>query len=330
VTKEKIDLGSAQKVSPNPNQCYFLKAMEFGKVPASELGRIQFRLPPDDPRTVLTLKSQSQTAPARIGVGAPVWGVKGWEGKVYPLGTDTKEFLFHYSRQFNSIELNTTHYRIPDSETIRRWREATPEGFRFCPKFPQSISHQLPLSSHAGLTREFCENVLKLEDRLGLSFLQLSPQFSPDDLRDLELFLKQMPKSFPLAIEVRHPRFFEVHRLQNDYFSILANAGVSVVITDVAGRRDVLHTSLTTPKVLVRLIGNELHPTDDARVADWISRLKSWLTSGLTEVEFFIHQPNDLLAPDLITRFIDQLNAACGLSVKNWEPMNKGEQLGFF
>ncbi|RZA02049.1 MAG: DUF72 domain-containing protein [Moraxellaceae bacterium] len=116
--------------------------MEFGKVPASELSRLQFQLPADDPRTELALKMKPRKGSARIGVGAPVWGVKGWEGKVYPLGTDTKDFLHHYSRQFNSIELNTTHYRIPDLETIRRWRAATPEGFRFCPKFPQSISHQ--------------------------------------------------------------------------------------------------------------------------------------------------------------------------------------------
>lgn len=304
-------------------------SMEFGKVLSSDLDRISFELPDDDPRASSVLPPGRVPTP-RIGIGAPVWGVKGWEGKVYPLATDTKDFLYHYSRQFNSIELNTTHYRIPDRETIRRWRETTPETFRFCPKFPQTISHQSPLSSHAALTREFTTSVMGLEGRLGLSFLQLSPHFSPQDLRDLELFLKQLPSQFPLAVEVRHPAFFRDHRLVAEYYELLKSRNASVVITDVAGRRDVLHTSLTSSKVLVRLIGNELHPTDHTRVTDWVHRLKKWLSLGLTEVEFFIHQPGDLLAPDLITEFIQQLNEACGLSIPNWKPMNKGEQLGFF
>ena len=303
--------------------------MEFGKVLTSDLARIEFKLPPEDSRTLEVLKGAAKTT-ARIGIGAPVWGVKGWEGKVYPLATESKDYLFHYARQFNSIELNTTHYRIPDVETIRRWRTSTPEGFRFCPKFPQSISHQSPLSSHAALTQQFTSNVMQLEDRLGLSFLQLSPHFSPNDLRDLELFLKQLPSQFPLAVEVRHPAFFRSHQLNDDLYGLLKTFGASVVITDVAGRRDVLHTSLTTSKVLVRLIGNDLHPTDDQRVTDWVARIQGWLSAGLSEIEFFIHQPGDLLAPDLITRFIDQLNQACGLNLPNWKPMNKGEQLGFF
>lgn len=249
---------------------------------------------------------------------------------MYPQGTDPKDFLYHYSRQFTSIELNTTHYRIPDKETIAKWRETTPEGFKFCPKWPQEISHHSPLSSRAVLIREFVTNVMELSDRLGLTFLQLPPHFTPNDGRDLALFLKELPREFPLAIEFRHPAFFQEHRLRDPIYNLLAAAGATVVITDVAGRRDVLHTSLPTTKVLVRFIGNDLHATDDTRILEWAARLKSWLALGLTEVEFFIHQPGDLSAPELIARLIDRLNEACGLSLPKWKKQDQGEQLGFF
>ena len=305
--------------------------MEFGKVSVEDLAHIDFHLPDDDPRTWLALrKNTKRDAPVRIGVGAPVWGVKEWEGKIYPLGTDAKDFLYHYSRQFTSIELNTTHYRIPDTETIVRWRTSTPDGFKFCPKWPQEISHHSPLSSRTALKREFVESVMGLEDRLGLTFLQLPPHFTPNDGRDLALFLKELPRGFPLAVEFRHPAFFRDHHLHEPIYNLLATAGVSVVITDVAGRRDVLHTSLTSTRVLVRMIGNEMHPSDATRVTDWVARLKSWLALGLSQVEFFIHQPDNVKAPELIAIFIDRLNEACGLELPKWQSQNQGEQLGFF
>ena len=302
--------------------------MEFGKVLPSELAHIEFKLPQDDPRTIQALKRGHGLK--RFGVGAPVWGAKTWLGKVYPNGTGPKDFLSHYARQFNSIELNTTHYRIPDRETIERWQATTPEGLLFCPKFPQEISHHFPLSGRESLVKEFVGAVMGLGNRLGMSFLQLPPTFAPEDLGDLARFLKQLPAGFSIAVEVRHPAFFREHRLRDEYYDLMQTAGAHVVITDVAGRRDVLHLSLPTPRLMVRLIGNDLHPTDDVRISDWIARLQSWLKLGLEEVEFFIHQPGDTTAPDLIAKFIDQLNPACGLSLKNWEPMNQGEQLGFF
>ncbi|PIY12503.1 MAG: hypothetical protein COZ18_01865 [Flexibacter sp. CG_4_10_14_3_um_filter_32_15] len=47
--------------------------------------------------------------------------------------------MYHYSRQFDSIELNVTHYQIPPEERILKWKEMTPKGFLFCPKFDFTI-----------------------------------------------------------------------------------------------------------------------------------------------------------------------------------------------
>src|SRR5438309_893913 len=150
--------------------------MEFGKVPEHHLPRVDFNLPVQDPRTWLRLRmSGEERKPSRIGIGCPVWGVKDWVGQVYPVKTNPKDFLFYYSRQFNSIELNTTHYRIPDAETIRRWRETVPDDFRFNPKLPQEISHHHPLTPDSNQFREFIHNIMGLEDKLGMTFLQLPP-----------------------------------------------------------------------------------------------------------------------------------------------------------
>lgn len=306
--------------------------MEFGKVQSDRLSDIDFTLPTQDPRTWWRLRMRGDDrSNLRVGIGCPVWSVKDWVGTVYPSGTQAKDFLFYYSRQFNSIELNTTYYRIPDLETVHRWRQTVPPDFRFNPKFPQDISHRVPLSGHAPEVKEFVRNIMELGDRLGICFLQLPPHFNPHHLLELKKFLAALPFDFPIAVEVRHPAFFEDHMLIDPLYEILTKAEAHTVITDVAGRRDVLHTSLTSLKVLVRFIGNDLHPTDHFRIHDWVSRLQNWMALGLEQVEFFIHEPHDTRAPEQISQFTDQLNYECNLRIRKWEPERKlHEQLDLF
>jgi uncharacterized protein YecE (DUF72 family) len=111
-----------------------------------------------------------------------------------------KAALLWYGKQFNTIELNSTHYHIPGPDTIDRWRQAVPADFRFCPKFPQLISHEAQLRSTQSLTATFCEAIAGLEEKLGDSFLQLPPGFGPNQLPDLEAFVQFVPETVPLAV----------------------------------------------------------------------------------------------------------------------------------
>jgi uncharacterized protein YecE (DUF72 family) len=306
--------------------------MEFGKVAETQLDSIDFRLPIDDPRSWMVLNKQhrpEKTAP-RLHIGCPIWSAKSWLGTVYPLGTSQHDFLFHYSRQFTGIELNTTHYRIPDDATIERWRESTPPGFTFSPKWPQAISHHSPLIRHTSEIKSFVHAVLGLEEKLGLTFLQLPPHFAPQDLPDLDRFLASLPAGFPIAIEFRHPGFFLEHMLHSRAFDILERRGARTVITDVAGRRDVLHTSLTGSGVIVRLIGNDLHPSDDQRIEEWTARLSNWIRLGLSDAYFFLHEPSDANMPEFVARFTARLNQKTGLHLPIWKRQDQGAQLDLF
>ncbi|MEM8906434.1 MAG: DUF72 domain-containing protein, partial [Bacteroidota bacterium] len=250
----------------------------------------------------------------------------------YPTGAKTKDYLRYYCQQFNTIELNTTHYRIPDLATVQKWKAAAGSDFRYCPKLPQSISHRRDMGLSSGQLLHFCEVIQELGTTLGCCFMQLPPYFGADRLSELANFLQKFPKSIPLAIEVRHESWFASAQAQQALFELLSAENTTAVITDVAGRRDVLHQYLTTGSTMIRFVGNGLHPTDYSRIDQWIERLQSWWEKGLHDVYFFTHEPDNVLAPQLAQYLAQQ--AQKKYSVKTRGPQlpfqAKGQQISLF
>jgi uncharacterized protein YecE (DUF72 family) len=271
--------------------------MDFGKL--TNVDRVDFALPPDHPANAGLLSKGSIPARQHLYIGPTGYNMKPWVGKWYAPGTKDKDHLRQYGKQFDTIEFNTTHYRIPDYATVLRWREEVPSDFRFCPKVPQTISHSDNLGIGTDEMRIFTQNILELGEKLGVCFLQLPPFFAPKDQGRLLRFLDLLPTPLPLSIEVRHEAFFRPDATAEAFFSLLTERGIHAIITDVAGRRDVCHSRLSTRKVLIRFVGNGLHPSDYPRIEAWAERLRDWFAAGLEEAYFFTHQPDNLLSPEL-------------------------------
>jgi len=300
--------------------------MDFGKL--KEIDSVDFSLPQESLENKRVL-SQNSDKTVEIYVGCPIWTTKEWVGKIYPSNAQSKDYLKYYAEQFNTIELNTTHYRVPDEETIKKWKEEVTNGFKYSPKFPQPISHEKKLQGTDNLVKEFCDAIAGLEEHLGTSFLQLPPFFEFKDLYILEKFLGSFPKEIPLAIEFRHASWFKDQNFEKTA-QVLEKYHTSTVITDVAGRRDVLHQRITTDTQLIRFVGNTLHTTDYTRIDAWIEQLKSWLEQGLKTLYFFVHEPDNVLAPDLSAYFIQKLNNVCKLQLKIPQIKQKDIQIKLF
>jgi uncharacterized protein YecE (DUF72 family) len=283
--------------------------MEFGKL--NDISKIDFQLPEDRCENARILRGGSvdKKSPAKIYIGCTGWSMKEWLGWVYPKGCPSKDYGYYYTRQFNTIEFNTTHYRIPSVSDVEKWRNLAPDDFRYAPKMLQTVSHAKNLGYGTGLTRQFCEAIQGLEEKLGICFMQMPSHFHYPDLGIFEQYIARFPKTIPLAVEIRHPTWFDTPQYFDTFFSLLENYGVTTVLTDVAGRRDVLHMRLTSPTVLIRFVGNDLHTSDYTRIDAWVERLKTWLAMGLQEAYFFTHEPDNLKAPQLARYLYDSLKS---------------------
>lgn len=271
--------------------------MEFGKI--QNIENVNWDLHPDPEVTTRFLKTLKPVDHPYYYLGTPAWRHKEWVGVIYPAKTKEAEYLRYYSRNYQCVEFNTSHYRIPTEEQTKKWRALVPENFLFCPKVFKDISHSVNGMSDVPLLKRWLNFLDDLGTNCGPSFLQLPPNFGYQDKLHLFHFLKMWPEEFELAIEFRHPSWFENGQILPALTEYLQGRNIGLVITDVAGRRDVLHSSVSADFTMVRFIGNDLHPSDEERVQMWVNKLKHWTDSGLKNVFFFIHEPEDLHAPQM-------------------------------
>ncbi|UZR94035.1 DUF72 domain-containing protein [Chondrinema litorale] len=295
--------------------------MKFGKL--LDLNEADFSFPevPQETKAFFERLSKSDVSGeekqlCEIQIGCPAWSCKEWIGKIYPVGAKSKDFLKYYGNSFDTIELNTTYYRTPDLNTLLRWKSMTPNTFQFCPKISKQISHSRRLNSVSLLTEEFCQAFNELEEQLGSFFLQLPPNFTTNEVDKLEAFILNFPKGYQLAVEFRHESWFAEPEAFKKICNLLEEQNMLTCISDVAGRRDVLHLRVTTDELMVRFVGNKLHPSDYTRITDWVQQIKTWADQGLKKVYFFIHQPEEIECPDLADFFVKELKKAGSFKVK--------------
>jgi uncharacterized protein YecE (DUF72 family) len=156
-----------------------------------------------------------------IRIGTSGWsypsGKGTWNGVFYPTprprGFDE---LAYYADHFDTVEVNSTFYRMPEAPQTARWVERTPEGFLFSIKLFQKFTHPDlylarggvsdwdPSRTDIDLFRAGIEP-LAVADRFGALVIQFPPSFhhGPESLDYLDWLLAALAE-YPTAVEVRH------------------------------------------------------------------------------------------------------------------------------
>lgn len=262
--------------------------MKFGYL--ENVDNIKFELPKNDGITQRTLSKLEATIDQCLYIGTSVFSDPSFKGTIYPNKTSNSKFLAEYTKQFNCIEVNSTRFGTPSLKTQQDWLKVAPSNFKFCFKMPQVITHRKNMLDDGGIiqTDKFLECLLKFGDNAGMTYMLLPNYFKEERLPMLLKFLDKYPTDLPLSIEARND---ELHK-NKTFIDYLLNRNITLAITDVSGRRDVLHSTLTTDSVIIRFAGANLHPSDYQRIEQWVDKIVSWMEQGLKTVYFFIHQPS--------------------------------------
>lgn len=77
-----------------------------------------------------------------IHIGTSGFSYDDWIGPVYPEGLPSRDHLAFYAREFSTVEINTTYYRVPNVSMVQGWANKTPAGFLFSVKAYQGLTHE--------------------------------------------------------------------------------------------------------------------------------------------------------------------------------------------
>lgn len=213
-----------------------------------------------------------------VRVGCSGWSYRGWVGPFYPKNTKQEDYLRVYSHIFSTVEIDSTFYGIPSTDTVRSWKKATPENFVFCPKMPKAITHDMRLrDSDANLDR-FLSVIKELGSKLGTFLIQMPPSFTfKRDHKNLESFLSVLPESNSYALELRNPSWF-----RDDLYRMLEDNGVTLVWSEIPNVA--IPPVATSESAYIRFVGDRTIREEDfgsvqkdrsGTIKKWADRLES-------------------------------------------------------
>ena len=183
---------------------------------------------------------------AALRVGCSGWSYKDWRGVVYPAELPQRMWFDHYQQLFDTVELNSTYYRLPRATTVEGWAAAARPGFVFAVKLGAFGSHRMKLRDAATWLPNHLDRIERLGDHLGPTLVQLPPRWKRNADR-LDEFLGTAPATLRWAVELRDPSW-----IHDDVFEVLRRHGAALCIHDLLDNHPF---ELTTDWTYVRFHG---------------------------------------------------------------------------
>ena len=161
-----------------------------------------------------------------IYIGTSGFSYHHWVKNFYPKDVLQKDWLEFYAKHFNTVEINSSFYRLPDKKTFQAWHDKTPKDFTFSIKGSRYITHTKRLFIEKDSVNLLMERTGSLGKKLKVVLWQLPSGLKVDSER-LENFLELL-KSYGcrFAFEFRHESWFceEIYEALRKYNAALVIA----------------------------------------------------------------------------------------------------------
>ncbi len=161
----------------------------------------------------------------KMHIGTMGWSYDFWRGNFYP--EDSENLLTEYAKNFSTVEIDNTFYRIPSNDIVMKWRNEVPDDFIFSAKFPRKITHIKMLEDCKEDMEVFVEHISLLGNKLGPLLIQLPPGFKPEKYGILKDFLAGLPKGRRFAVEIKNKKW-----LDENFYDLLKDNGVALALID--------------------------------------------------------------------------------------------------
>ncbi len=261
-----------------------------------------------------------------IRTGCMGWSYDDWVGPFYPQGSPQKDFLPLYSLVFDTVEIDSSFYRMPSYEMVAQWKSRTPDDFRFTLKLPRDFTHEGRLLTHPFAVEEFENIAMTLGSKLACVLIMLPPSGRYEHMFDqLEELLGLLGSQIRYAVEFRHQSWFrqEVYRLLSDR---------NICFVWSSNQYAESPPELTTDLVYLRFIGDRKITRFDRVQRDRTDIMKEWLHRLNSRIEeekvrdAYVFSNNHFagFAPETINTF----RRIAGMEERDWRRIMAARQGG--
>jgi len=162
-----------------------------------------------------------------LRIGTSGYHYDHWKGVFYPENIPKAEWFSYYAKNFDTVEINNTFYRLPSASAFDAWKVQAPNGFCYALKFSRYGSHILRLKKPRATIGKYLRRADRLGKFLGPILVQLPPNWKVNPER-LDAFLRAAPKDHRWAVEFRDPGW-----LCEEVFTLLRRHRAALCIHDL-------------------------------------------------------------------------------------------------
>jgi len=221
-----------------------------------------------------------------VRIGCSGWNYRAWKDEFYGR-KPVRLWLEHYAQRLDTVEVNSTFYRLPLVSSVAGWVEQTPADFLFSVKASRYLTHIKRLTDLGGGIERYYERLDPLvhSTKLGPVLWQLPASFHRDDDR-LGGALGALPPGRH-CFEFRHKSWFA-----EPIYELLRGHGAALVIGDRPEVKPFQAHELTAEWTYVRFhYGSRGRRGNysERELEEWACRLEEWSR----EVEVLAYFNND-------------------------------------
>lgn len=226
----------------------------------------------------------STATAARLLIGTSGWSYNHWKDLFYLPGLPPADWLSFYAREFRTVEINNSFYRLPTREGFERWAAQAPDDFLFAVKASRLLTHVKRLKDPQEPLRRMLEASAGLREKRGPVLFQLPPNYHRN-LDRLAGILRLWPADLRCAWEFRHESW-----LAEATYDLLAEYGAALCIPDSPKLPEERRVTALFTYIRFHEGRTGTGYTDD-ELAGWVPFIRSALATGHDVYAYFNNDP---------------------------------------
>lgn len=215
--------------------------------------------------------------------------------QLFPEEFRDKSRLHYYSSLFNSIEINSSFYKLPMAKTVRNWYESVPADFRFTFKLWREITHVKELAFNPADVDRFIQTIAEAGEKKGCLLVQFPPSLTIRSTAQVYRLLESIREAdaeggWRIALEFRNDDWYT-----DDNSSMLGEFGAGLVLHDKLQAANVMQESAAA-FVYLRFHGyngDYKGGYEDDFLSEYAHYIRDWMAEGKEVYVYFNNTRGD-------------------------------------